>query len=857
MKPLLSFVMKMEKSAKSPHRGLHPVLLLVLLSGLAPVLRATSWSEPPIVLYGKLLNLGSGTPHPMYQGSLQVILSVNSSGNTPSSVHVFSTDVRAMGDNGQYSYRLTIPTYYKTPSSEQDVGVALPIMETGFHLMAAYSTSGTSQNGSAVAFVDPSQLNALVLSAANRSAEYRVDLAVSIEEADTDGDGMADWWEQVHGLNPYSGSDSGLDPDLDSFSNYQEYVQSTDPMEANTDPELLTDQLWVPAGGQAGLALTVIDADSHPSQIFLSYQRALPGLDWLWLGVPIEVGTEFTYEAVLNGEITLMAEAGFDSGITPLLVRDAVSLSLPAERLLSLTIKGFSPGTGIVEKPTIWLDPSTITTAAVAEWPDSTDGRHDAYQPSVSRQPVLEEGAVQFEAGSYLYLDDGAVHSPYFTAMVAFEPNGGSATSQTVFRNADVQLDVSARAGTTYLQATQNGRTMLAPLAPAGAAALYYLTGGPESTHLDIPDHGVWLSANTATTLPFAYSTIGALYPLGAAAPSQLFSGQVRELIYYDYPVTPPARALVEEYQLSRWEGVLSWNHRLDMMPVTLIGRRDVRNFLTGGFADDVLVGGDLADILRAGPGQNRVAGGGGADRFVFDRSGGGNVVTDFNAMEGDVLDLTEIMAPVGQESAPVMMINPVIARASDGPRVDTVISLDYIEGGVDVHQTITLENVDQLPDSAIRLPRTGGVPVPPTFVLVASADPVEADANWLAVVPDLVRNSRAHDQDGQPTLLFQHPAEGSLVGPGTTEIILTARDNQWNIATTSIPFVVTSPAVDPVISWSQSDAGGLQFDLPTGTILESAPTLMGPWTSLSVSGQAHVTLNPAEAGRYFRLRAE
>jgi hypothetical protein len=148
-------------------------------------------------------------------------------------------------------------------------------------------------------------------------------------------------------------------------------------------------------------------------------------------------------------------------------------------------------------------------------------------------------------------------------------------------------------------------------------------------------------------------------------------------------------------------------------------------------------------------------------------------------------------------------------------------------------------------------------VPVPPTFVLVASADPVEADANWLAVVPDLVRNSRAHDQDGQPTLLFQHPAEGSLVGPGTTEIILTARDNQWNIATTSIPFVVTSPAVDPVISWSQSDAGGLQFDLPTGTILESAPTLMGPWTSLSVSGQAHVTLNPAEAGRYFRLRAE
>jgi hypothetical protein len=164
---------------------------------------------------------------------------------------------------------------------------------------------------------------------------------------------------------------------------------------------------------------------------------------------------------------------------------------------------------------------------------------------------------------------------------------------------------------------------------------------------------------------------------------------------------------------------------------------------------------------------------------------------------------------------------------------------------------------VDELPDSAIRLPRPGGVPVPPTFVLVASADPVEADANWLAVVPDVVRNSLAHDQDGQPTLLFQSPAAGSLVGPGTTKITLTARDKVWNIATASIPFVVATPAMDPVISWSQFDSGLLQFDLPTGTILESAPTLTGPWSGLSVSGQTSITRNPAEAGRYFRLRSE
>lgn len=857
MKPLLSFVMKMETSAKYPHRGLHLVLLLVLLSGLAPVLRATSWSEPPIVLYGKVLNLGPGTPHPMYQGNLRIELRVNASGNMPSSVHVFSTEVRAVGDNGQYSYRLTIPTYYQTPSSEQNVGVSLPILETGFQISASYSTSATAQEGLPVGFMDPSQLNALVLSAANRSAEYRLDLAVSMEEADTDGDGMADWWEQAHGLHPYDGSDAGLDPDGDGFANRLEYQQATDPQVANMDPLLLGDQLWVPAGGESGLALNLIDADSDPGQIFLSYQRVLPGLEWLWLGVPIEVGSEFTYEAVLNGEITLMAEAGFDSGITPLTVRDAVSLSLPGEYSANLTIRGFSPGAGMVEKPAIWLDPSTITTAAVADWPDSTDGHHDAYQPSGARQPALEEGAVQFEAGRFLYLDDGALQSPYFTAMVAFEADSEAATSQTVFRNADVQLDIASEAGTRYLQATQKGRTTRAPLAPQGGAALYTLNAGGVATHLDTPDQGVRLSDNTATTLPLAYSTIGALYPLGAAAPSRPFAGNVQELIYFDYPVTPRARALLEEYQLSRWEGVLSWNHRLDVMPVTLIGRRDVRNFLTGGFADDILVGGDLADILRVGPGENTLSGGGGADRFVFDRSGGGDVVTDFNVQEGDVVDLSEIMYPLGQDTVPEVRITPVITRTAEGPRVDTVITLDYIEGGVDVRQTITLENVDELPDSAIRLPRPGGVPVPPTFVLVASADPVEADANWLAIVPDVVRNSLAHDQDGQPTVLFQSPAAGSLVGPGTTEIILTARDDAWNIATASIPFVVTTPAMDPVISWGESDGGGLVFNLPTGTLLESAPTLMGPWTALSVSGQTSITLNPAEAGRYFRLRAE
>jgi hypothetical protein len=66
--------------------------------------------------------------------------------------------------------------------------------------------------------------------------EYQYGSNPAVVETDSDSDGMADWWENLHGLAANDGT--GLngaagDPDADGVSNLQEYLGGTNPVEPN------------------------------------------------------------------------------------------------------------------------------------------------------------------------------------------------------------------------------------------------------------------------------------------------------------------------------------------------------------------------------------------------------------------------------------------------------------------------------------------------------------------------------------------------------------------------------------------------------------------------------------------------
>jgi hypothetical protein len=61
----------------------------------------------------------------------------------------------------------------------------------------------------------------------------RNQVTIVVKAHDSDGDGMADYWEVLHGFNPNDPTDASQDTDGDGRSNLQEFIDGTDPNNAS------------------------------------------------------------------------------------------------------------------------------------------------------------------------------------------------------------------------------------------------------------------------------------------------------------------------------------------------------------------------------------------------------------------------------------------------------------------------------------------------------------------------------------------------------------------------------------------------------------------------------------------------
>jgi hypothetical protein len=226
--------------------------LVLLGQTLSLPLLAAGFSEPPLVLYGRILQFGPGTVSQVVEGRLEARF-VNRA--NPAIVVRLETRLARAGVDGTLSYSLPIPQKYLPNTLELDTVVATgPAPET-------YQFESFTVDGVPAQPMDDT-VEFFTTGFHQRAEQIRLDLRIALPETDQDGDGMPDGWENLHQLNSSWPGDAARDADNDGFTNLDEFRRGTDPNVSNTTPRLVTASLAVTERGRAGIYLELVDSDS-------------------------------------------------------------------------------------------------------------------------------------------------------------------------------------------------------------------------------------------------------------------------------------------------------------------------------------------------------------------------------------------------------------------------------------------------------------------------------------------------------------------------------------------------------------------------------------------------------------------
>ena len=663
---------------------------LSMLTAVRQTASGASFEEPPLVVHGKVVKLGLGGGFQLFSGNLRVTL-VNQ--QNPSHVLDFNIPLRKAGSNGEFSYRLEID---QETQPDYDELASTLVVGSG---KARYTIKSATVNGFPARSLDPEQAAEVSTSFANRGEELRLDFRTDIPTPDTDGDGIPDWWEELYGLSHTNGGDALVDADGDGWSNLKEFQLSTDPLTANYAPVLQNSLLVVTSGGSNGAYLPIADADTPPEKLKLTLLGSGNGLVWKRAGAGLALGDSFSYADLLAGRISVDVAASFTRDTVRLRLEDLSTAGVVTQEI-SVIVEAFAPNRRWLGDPVVWLDAGSVTQAApLAEWTDRSAYQRDGYQPYAEARPVADgRGHLSFHGAQYLFVDDRELTLGQFVALLTFELDSETQSDQTLFCSSDLEISIGGTNSGIHgrsIKVVQDGRTIHGPVVDVQRPLQLTLESSPSSAELRIPGMGSFRTRTVENAPLASFTTVGARYPFSATEAENYFNGSLREVLIYNRAIHPETRGFLEDYQLARWQGVRIWNQRGSSQPVMITGSNGVRNSICGGECNDTLAGAEQSDILRGGTGSNRLTGKAGADHFVFAKTGGNDVITDFSAASGDIIDLTEIFAGKTGLPSNFVKFTTLVTRGADNiPRVDTRLDLIYEGTGTVASQAITLQGV-------------------------------------------------------------------------------------------------------------------------------------------------------------------
>ncbi len=711
---------------RDPMKKFLTLLSAALLHGLLaiPAIAAPGFTDSVVTFYGEVRQAGGGQTVLLQTGQLEMTFANQSN---PANKVTLTTNLRPVGKGNTklYSYAINVPLAYLPEAPRLGEFLAIGSTATNFKIenITINATAATLPDGSKEFYG---------LSFASRGMGYRLDLLVAGDSTDSDGDGLPDWWEELHDLDSHL-ADSGEDPDADGWTNLEEFLQGGDPNVSNRVPQLAAAEIIVPDSGEAGVYLHFLDSDTLPEDMEIS----VPGSDNEGFSLNLD-GT-----AIAAGETRSLSLAGMQSGRLTLrqVNRSLHGFSLPltwsdgGEAVSgNVLVSVVSPSTRDGNDSTLWLDGMDLAAdgSPISSWTDRSGNSRNATQPLPSQQPLTNDHSADFSksTNAHLFFQDLAIPNGNHTVLAAYRAAATSDQPQTL---------LATNRG--FLQFASTSQPVSYPGAPTyqmdGVATQGYQNhAGLESTSIFrregyLLQNVFGLSYDgediAAVSLDPVLPTLGGRRSAVPGGPDPLadsFAGQLHELLIF--PTALPEQKLrdVNDYLASKWGGSVIWDLSTELKPITLTAASGTRpQIIRGGHGPDRIGGGPLDDTLSGGAGADILTGGGGSNRFVFGGLDTGNDrITDFDAGR-DVIDLSAMFWGRTGDARQFISVRLDTNFTTPTPTLDTALLVRRPDGST---QEITLENAVVGSSQLIQLVvegriRMGGLSIP-SIIQIARA---------------------------------------------------------------------------------------------------------------------------------------